>query len=67
MYYTIVGGGTGYLAPVFNYVAHGVGRTYNLTTTATAIPVDTGSAWLVTPNPLSGSTSVSHRALVEFL
>jgi len=42
-------------APVFNYVQGGVSKQYTLTTTATAISVDSGSTWSVTPNPLSGS------------
>jgi hypothetical protein len=55
--YSIAGGGTGYSAPVFNYVQGGQGKTYTLTTTVTDISLDSGSAWSVMSNPLSGSSS----------
>jgi rhamnogalacturonyl hydrolase YesR len=54
--YLVVGGGTP-TAPVFNYVSNGVSESLTLTTTATAVTVDSGSAWSVTPNPLTGSSS----------
>jgi hypothetical protein len=55
--YQVVGGGTGYSAPSFNYVQLGVSEDVPLTGTATTIVVDKGSAWSVTPNPLTGSDS----------
>jgi len=54
--YQIIGGGSP-TAPTFNYVQGGTSKTYALTTTPTAISVDDGSSWSVTPNPLTGSTS----------
>ena len=54
--YSVVGGGTP-TAPVFNYVLNGKSKSLTLTMTATPVSVDTGSAWKVTPNPLTGSTS----------
>jgi hypothetical protein len=42
-------------APVFNYVYGGASENTPLTGTPTAITVDKGSAWSVTPNPLTGS------------
>lgn len=54
--YAVVGGGTGYSAPVFHYTLNGVGRQYTLTNTPTPILCDSGTAWWVTTNPLSGST-----------
>jgi hypothetical protein len=55
--YSVPGAGTGYSDPVFNYVQGGQSKTYTLTATATDISVDSGSAWSVTPNPLTGSSS----------
>jgi hypothetical protein len=55
--FSIIGGGTSYSAPVFNYIQGGLSKTYTLTITGTAITVDTGSSWSVTANPLTGSTS----------
>jgi hypothetical protein len=54
--YQILGGGTS-SAPTFDYVLGGQSKTYTLTTAPTAISVDSGSSWSVTPNPLLGSTS----------
>jgi hypothetical protein len=54
--YSVLGGGTP-TAPVFKYVQAGVSKTLTLTTTATAVTADSGSAWSVTPNPLTGSSS----------
>lgn len=56
--YAIIGGGTGYSAPTFNYVQYGLSKTKTLTTTAVGVSVDSGSTWSVTPNPLAGSTSI---------
>jgi hypothetical protein len=54
--YSVVGGGSGYSAPVFHYVdPYGNYIEYLLTTTATEIQVGPGSSWSVTPNPLTGS------------
>jgi hypothetical protein len=55
--YHVAGGGTDHSAPFFNYVQLGVSEDVSLTGTATTIVVDKGSAWSVTPNPLSGSDS----------
>jgi hypothetical protein len=54
--YSVAGGGAGYSDPIFNYVHGGQSNTYILTATSTGISVDSGSAWSVTPNPLTGST-----------
>ena len=55
--YGVVGGGSP-TAPVFHYVLGGVGRSLTLPlNTPKSVQVDTGSAWSVTPNPLTGSTS----------
>jgi hypothetical protein len=54
--YSVVGGGTP-TAPVFKYVQAGVSKSLTLKTTATAVSVDSGSTWSVTPNPLTGSTT----------
>lgn len=53
--FQIVGGGAGYSAPIFHYVFGGVSYNYTLTTTPTILLIDDGSAWSVTPNPLTGS------------
>ena len=54
--YSVSGGGSP-TAPAFNYVQNGAAKSLTLTTTPTAVSVDVGSTWSVTPNPLSGSTS----------
>jgi hypothetical protein len=54
--YGVVGGGSGYSAPVFHYVLNGVSKALTLTTTPTAVSADWGSPWSVTPTPLIGST-----------
>jgi hypothetical protein len=54
--YQVNGGGSGYSAPVFNYVQGGINEHLTLTNTPTMVNVDAGSAWSVT-NPLLGSTS----------
>jgi len=54
--YSVVGGGNP-TAPVFHYILNGVSSSFTLTETATAVSVDAGSAWSVTPNPLSKSGS----------
>jgi hypothetical protein len=54
--YQVNGGGSGYSAPVFNYVQEGVSKQLTLSSTPTAVSVDKGSTWSVT-NPLQGSTS----------
>jgi hypothetical protein len=53
--YSIVGGGNP-KAPVFHYILKGAKKSLTLTTTPKGVSVDTGSAWSVTPNPLSGSS-----------
>jgi hypothetical protein len=55
--YSIVGGGSGYSAPLFNYVRAEKALNQSLTTTGTSVSVDLGSSWYVTPNPLAGSSS----------
>ena len=51
--------GTGYTAPVFNYIdPYGTPQTDELDTFPTEIEVAPGSSWSVTPNPLTGSTDV---------
>jgi len=54
--YSIVGGGSP-TAPVFHYVLNGVSKSLALTKKAKAVPVDPGSTWSVTMNPLGGSGS----------
>ena len=54
--YSVVGGGSP-TAPVFHYVLSGAPMSLTLTKTATTVVVDAGSAWSVTPNPLTGSSS----------
>jgi hypothetical protein len=54
--YSILGGGTP-TAPDFNYVQGGVAKSLPLTGTPTAVSVDKGSTWSVTPNPLANSGS----------
>ena len=65
--YSVVGGGSP-TAPVFHYVLKGVSKTLTLTKTAKAVTVDSGSAWSITPNPLTGSSAsqrwYSSQALV---
>jgi len=65
--YAVSGGGSP-SPPTFNYVHAGISSTYGLSTTPTAISVDAGTSWSVTPNPLSGSTSSerwqSNQALI---
>jgi len=53
--YQVIGGGTGYSAPTFDYVQDGLPHDYVLTETPTDLQVDDGSGWSVTPNPLDGS------------
>jgi hypothetical protein len=55
--YHVVGGGSGYSAPVFHYVLNGVSQSLTLPKLGKAVTVDTGSTWSVTPNPLTGSSS----------
>jgi len=43
--YSVTGGGSGFSAPWFNYVSGGVPQHVQLTTTATAYSVDSGSTW----------------------
>jgi len=54
--YSVVGGGSP-TAPVFHYIQGGVSKSLTLSKTATAVSVDAGTGWSVTPNPLTGSTS----------
>jgi len=54
--YSVLGGGSP-SAPIFHYVLNGVAKTLTLTTTATVVSVDAGTAWSVIPNPLTGSSS----------
>jgi hypothetical protein len=54
--YSIVGGGSP-TPPDFNYVQGGLAKSSPLTSLPTAISVDKGSTWSVTPNPLSSSGS----------
>ncbi|MGA2784320.1 MAG: hypothetical protein ABSF09_06455, partial [Candidatus Bathyarchaeia archaeon] len=54
--YSITGGGNP-TPPAFNYVQGGTPKTRTLTTTSTNVTMDLGSAWSVTPNPLTGSSS----------
>ena len=54
--YSIVGGGIP-TAPVFHYVLNGAPESVTLTMSPNAVSVDSGSAWSVTPNPLTGSSS----------
>ena len=56
--YSVIGDGTSYSVPIFNYVQAGISKQYTLTTSPTAVTVDVGSSWSVTPNPLSGSGSL---------
>jgi hypothetical protein len=55
--YSVVCGGSGYSAPVFHYILNGLSKTMTLGTAGKAVSVDAGSAWSVTPNPLTGSGS----------
>jgi hypothetical protein len=52
--YAISGGGAP-TAPTLNYYSGGAPATTPLTTSPTGYTVDGGSAWSVTPNPLTGS------------
>ena len=54
--YSVVGGGSP-TAPVFHYTQGGVSKSLTLSKTATAVSVDAGTGWSVTPNPLTGSSS----------
>jgi hypothetical protein len=54
--YSIVGGGSP-TAPVFHYVLNGAAESLTLSKTSTALLVDAGTTWSVTPNPLGGSSS----------
>jgi hypothetical protein len=51
----IVGGGSGYSAPVLDYVSNGVLQNTTLTTNPTQFLMDQGSSWTVT-DPLNGSS-----------
>jgi len=55
--YSIANDGTGYSAPTFNYVTNGASEQFALTSSPTNIQVDGGTAWSVTPNPLTGSST----------
>jgi hypothetical protein len=54
--YEILDGGSP-APPTFKYKHNGTSENYTLTATPTPIEADPGSAWSITPNPLSGSTS----------
>jgi hypothetical protein len=54
--YLIVGGGTP-AAPVFHYVLNGAAKSLTLSKTSKSVPVDGGTTWSVTPDPLGGSSS----------
>lgn len=54
--YTVIGGGSGYTAPMLTYVQGGSTKSAALSTSATSYTVDANSAWSVT-NPLTGSGS----------
>ena len=54
--YSVQGGGSP-SAPILNYVLAGLNKQLALTTTPTAVGVDTGSIWSVT-NPLGDSTAL---------
>jgi len=54
--YLVVAGGNP-AAPVFHYVLKGVSKSLTLTKIVKSVSVDARSAWSVTPNPLSGSSS----------
>jgi hypothetical protein len=56
--YSVVGGGAGYSAPMFNYVQYGTSKAQVLTASPLGIKVDSDSSWSVTPNPLVGSSSL---------
>jgi hypothetical protein len=53
--YSVVGGGTGYGAPVLNYTFNGIQYTAALATTLTTYAVDAGSTWQVSTNLPGGS------------
>jgi hypothetical protein len=55
--YSVVGGGSGYSAPVFQANQFGVVTPVPLANTATGNWFDSGSDWTVLPNPLTGSTT----------
>jgi hypothetical protein len=54
--YSVLGGGSGYSAPVFTAYQFGSPVPETLTTTPAAYWYDSGSSWTIT-NPLSGSSS----------
>jgi hypothetical protein len=54
--YSVIGGGSGFGAPVFTYVSNGVQQTAILSTAPSSYLVDINTAWSVT-DPLSGSSS----------
>jgi hypothetical protein len=53
--FTVVGGGTGYGAPLLTYVLNGSTRTATITSTAASYMADTGSAWSVSTELRGGS------------
>ena len=55
--YLVNGDATGSSAPSISYYYHDASQSYTLTGTPTDISVDIGSTWMVSPNPLSGSTT----------
>ena len=55
--FSVVGGGSGSSTPTITYVLAGQTETYPLAGTPTAITVDAGSSWSVSPNLLTGSTT----------
>ncbi len=55
--YEIIGGGSGYTAPNFNYINNGgQPKVQLLTTSPQTYGLGGSTAWSVTPNPLQGST-----------
>lgn len=56
--YEVVGGGTGYTAPTFNYFTNGNHDQHKtLTSSPETYGLDGSSAWSVMSNPLLGSTN----------
>jgi hypothetical protein len=55
--YSVVSGGSGYSAPIFQANQCGVAVPATLTNTATGCWYDCGSSWSVSPNLLTGSTT----------
>ncbi len=53
--YSVLGGGSGYAAPILTYVRGGQTATVTLTTTPTVYVLDAGTTWSV-PGVLGGST-----------